>query len=281
MAIAIPKEYIERSKLLNYNHEEYVAWCEYLLTKHPNTGTPKTYSNDVINFLEIYNKSIENISSQDINTYISKIGISTQRKQVYAIANFLKYVQRNYYKQLDNKSIIDGISYSNEDQIKKAAEPLKIDEIINLRNQLNKAEDFCRLFIFELVYTYGLSLDELVECSKSNFSFDTSSLTLKTKTITINDFLTKLCFENPKLLIQHDRGYYQYHINRLEKYIGHSVRYMDIEATRREHLIKCPSCGNKVINTSEEWVLVEREDEVFHQKWLICKSCAYGGAYNE
>lgn len=56
---------------------------------------------------------------------------------------------------------------------------------------------------------------------------------------------------------------------------------MDIEATRKEHLIKCPSCGKKVINTSEEWVLVEREDDVFHKKWLVCKSCAYGDANNE
>lgn len=278
MAIAIPKEYIERAKLLNYNYKEYLAWCKYLLIKYPNTGTPKTYSNDVINFLETYNKSIENISSQDINMYISKVGISTQQKRVYAITNFLKYVQKNYYEQLDIKLIIDGISYSNEDQIKKAAEPLKIDEIIDLRNQLYKAEDFCRLFIFELVYTYGLSLDELVECSNNNFSFDTSRLKLKTRTIIINDFLTKLCFENPELLIQHDRGYYQYHINRLGKYIGRSVRYMDIEATRKEHLIRCPSCGKKVINASEEWVLVEREDDVFHKKWLVCKSCAYGDA---
>lgn len=177
-----------------------------------------------------------------------------------------------------------------EKDLEGAALALDIEEIILIRNFLKS--DFRRLFVFEMVYQYGLELGELSQCVEENYDFNTGVFNIKRnrkiEQLRVNERMFKMINDNRYLLKPIAKSGSQDRFktlgNSLQELglIDKPVRWKDIEKTRERNFFRCPSCEKLYENTPDNWALIQYETDENNTKWIVCRSvCAHKGITHE
>jgi hypothetical protein len=268
--------YVKRASNLNFNKKEFVDWCEDNSSGKIKDNSAKTYANDILVFLEQYNKPISTLVAKDVSDYFTLKNRSerTQKKFIHAIGSFVKFINHefNYKVNIDSIKIIN--SKPTNDYNNNNSKPLTIDEIVKFRNKFILEDKPRWIFIFNMVLYYGLSLDQLEQCTTANYSFKDKSFFIDNEKLHIIDSLAELIMENPSILHNVKASNFQYHISCMGGMLNRKIKWSDLIETRKLNLLTCPCCNKEFINDADFWVLAEHKDDVLHKNWFICNECA-------
>ncbi|WP_126425181.1 hypothetical protein [Brevibacillus marinus] len=267
------------NNLSQKNREYYKKFIDYLVLEKKSEGTITQYSNVVINFLETFlDRDVTNILFSEINDFLKRFkNPNNYNKNVYAISSFYNFLSNKNTLSFD-LSQLKNLTFRKEDVRKEATRlpnPLTIKQIVQLRELLRLTGDYKKTYSFEMVYTYGLELGELEQCTEQNYDISTRTFTLDSKKITVNETIHNLITRHPNLLKVVSANAHQYRFQEMGKLIGREIKWQDINATRKRNFFVCPICQNDYENTPDHWVIVKYDND--DTKWIVCRSCGLSG----
>lgn len=165
---------------------------------------------------------------------------------------------------------------------KEPSRILSIDEIKIIRNRLgNSSQKLSQLlFVFEMAYTYGLSLDAISKCTESNYNYTTKTFAIGNKSFKINEFLSDMITTNNNVLkeIQKETIQIKYY-PKISELTGVNFSWKDLNATRNKYFIRCPKCEVLRPNEGEFWGLCKHHDDIRKTYWFVCRDCIEKGNY--
>ena len=145
------------------NHIE--AFLEYLkVNKKYSNNTIKSYQDDILEFYNIIDKKIINITEEQIRVYLTylydrKLNRNSVSRKLSSIRSFYNYlykidiINKNYFKDIHNPKKIKGLPhYLKEEDIDKLFDIPDINNPLGQRN----------LLIIEMLYATGVRVSELV-----------------------------------------------------------------------------------------------------------------------
>lgn len=272
-----------RKKNLTVNNRR---WFEKYISRIKAQGKTresiKQYSNIIINLLE---EDIEkDISEVDLDTFTRFIYKTEKGTRVNfkigRIQDFLRIVEQDVETRVKPEDLEQFKSSKNDlERDKRKAEPLNIIDIVKIRNILKN--DLNKLFIFEMVYQLGVTLDELEEITWENYNFDTNTFRFSTRTLRVTEKIANIISSKSKVLSQKTRSAYSYNISEIGEMINRKLIWRDIIETRNEYFFRCSLCNKQYENIPENWALLQFENDVDNVKWIVCKNCTLKGSKYE
>ncbi|MUT68504.1 hypothetical protein [Paenibacillus sp. NEAU-GSW1] len=285
-------------KLTTINRNWFLEFGEWLKTRTSRRGkpySPETISqmrNVVLNRLSNFGKTNANeIPIESFESFFNQERrLTTRNNKVNHIIAFYTFLSEE--KKVDlpfevtelNRHIRKKEELTND--LEGAAKALTIEEIILIRNHL--INDPRRLFVFEMVYQYGLNLGELSQCVEQNYDFNTGIFKIKRnrklEEFHVNARISNLINENRFILKpiaktgSQDRFKTLGVILQEKGLMNKTVRWKDIEKTRERNFFRCPGCEKLYENTPDNWALIQHEIDEHKTKWIVCRStCAVTG----
>jgi len=159
-------------------------FLEYLkVNKKYSSYTIDSYKDDVIEFYNVLNKKIINITDEDIRIYLTylydkKLNRNSVSRKLSSVRSFYNYlyklniVDENYFKDIHNPKKIKGLPhYLKEDEIDKLFDVPDISNPLGQRN----------LLIIEMLYATGVRVSELVNIKLKDIDKYNESITIMGK----------------------------------------------------------------------------------------------------
>lgn len=237
-------------------------------------GSNVNYRNAVLLFAKHFGDgAIEHISPSKIEEYIDSLDAAASNKINHArfLTNFYKVVL-----PLDERYILvfKKIAKKYEPDAKNV-EAISLQDIIEFRNRLIFDNNYKTLFVFEMLYVHGVKWKDLSSISIKNYSALTGELETKSSgTIKLGRRLQTLIDKHPDLLTPKDYTVLAGYLNAVSIKLKLNITETGIEKTREVFFPACQRCKQKYPNTSDYWVLVECKEDAYHEKWILCISCA-------
>lgn len=248
------------------------------------------YQNYLSTIRQIYahfnQEDINDISFEEISTYVSNFtNLRTKTNKVNHLKGFFQYLMNelNVSFTFDIPTLQQLAATQEElrNDDRRTAIPFTFKEIIALRKLLIEKERFALLFTFEMVYQYGLQLQELTEVYQKNYDTNTRTLQIgKNRSIQLNDNLHSYIIKYDLIPMRKYRtSAFSYRLSEISE-IAKSFRsvevlHKDIYQTHKHHFLPCPSCQTPTENNPSLWVILEFEED--NSQWLVCKECARSG----
>ncbi|MDQ0890673.1 hypothetical protein QFZ81_005761 [Paenibacillus sp. V4I9] len=285
----VPKE-VHLQRLNNINRTWYLAYEEWL-DNHPKkyeVGTKSQMSNNAINLLAAYpDINAENLDIRNIEEFVGGVArASSNNNKIYYTKNFLVYLVENGTELSFSPDVLNSYLFKNnelKDDFLEERQSLTIEQIILIRNEFKT--DSVRLFVFEMVYQYGLKLSELHQCIEKNYDFENRTFQLKGRSqpVQVNERIHQIIINNKKVLKLVNSNTNQERLSDIGKrlqelgLIDRIVRWKDVEETRKINFFKCPMCREIYENTPDNWAIIQYESDETETKWIVCKkTCAQG-----
>jgi hypothetical protein len=287
----VPKE-VHLQSLSDKSQKWYLGY-EVWLDNHPKnykTGTKSQMSNNALNLLAAYpdiNADVLNIRNiEEFVGYVDRA--SSNNNKINYTKNFLVYLVENGAELSFSPDVLNGYLFKNnelKDDLQEERQPLTIDQIILIRNVFK--QDYVRLFVFEMVYQYGLKLNELQQCIEKNYDFEKRSFQLKSRNqpLQVNERVHQMILNNKKVLKHVNSNTNQDRLSDIGKKLqelglmDRLVRWRDVDETRNVNFLKCPGCREIYENTPDHWAIIQYESDETYTKWIVCqKTCAQGAS---
>lgn len=275
------EEYYEKGNLLGQNSAIFLQYVDHLKDDVKKTDSTKAeYLKKSIKFLEKTNKYISDISLVMLEKFLDTIKAdNTKTTYYYALKDFFQFAKSQEIMQFEPDDTDVFKIPHNRMEKPNAANPLSLDDVINLREKLQAK--YRLRFTFEMVYSYNLSLAELVNCSKSTYDFDTKSFSIRPKPLTIYSQLAELIELHSEIILQgkgqeggKSKSTYQKQFNDMGALLNRPIKHEDIKQTHLQHSMKCVLCLNTYLCESDYWCLAIHNKDKSGVKRFICKSCA-------
>lgn len=271
----MPSPSILNARVKKLTPENQIYFSSFLnFIKEKKESTQANYRSQVVLFLEHFNEiPIEQIELIAIQDYLRSIENARTRINT---SRYLKIFIENSNLPKLKFGVNDLLTVNTEkpDDV-KSDRPLSIVDIIEFRNKLSSEEDYEALFVFEMLYLYGIKWKQFEEINKDSYSEEKDSLSFGSdKTIKLNETLRNLLRDHPELLAPKKRGALSGYIKDAGKSLGRRLTETDIEETRKKYFPVCHMCNESYPNIDEFWALVEYENDLYHKKWLVCIDCA-------
>lgn len=132
-----------------------------------------------------------------------------------------------------------------------------------------------------MIYRYGLSREELAKCNINTYNKDLGVFDIGTKVIKLDEEMRKLIEDNKKVLNSLTSTGLHYQIRKLGELINKKMNESIIIASRKQNFFKCPICKKEYENLGKYWALIQYEEDVYHNKLIVCRECALEGGQNE
>ncbi|MEF3302506.1 hypothetical protein [Paenibacillus sp. GYB003] len=293
----IPRN-VRLSELTENNRKWFLEFERWLINheKGYSKGSIDQMSNVALNFLHACeDKDVNLLGIDEIRPFFETERASTGNTRINHIINLYTFLSE---KKLStpfevtelNQYLVDSKALKKDSE-EGAAKALTIEEIILIRSFLKN--DFKRLLTFELVYQYGLELEELAQCNEESYDFQTHSFSIKDKDnrvvpIYVNERIHGMIMKQPGIIKEVKKYSYQERLKDIGKKLeevglmDRPIRWMDIDKTRQTNFFRCPSCHRLYENTPDNWALIQYETDELNTKWIVCRSvCAKKGIRHE
>ena len=177
--------------------KNFIYYLEFEENKKNNTVI--SIRKDLNNFLEYLNKknfiTLDKLNELVIKEYLAELKAidlsnSTYNRRLSSIKKFYKYLINNNLKEKGKEILIEGMK--NDD---KKVEYLNSDEIELLREEM-KEESFNVLrdrLIFELLYSSGMTVAELLSLGELNFNLEKREVYLLKNKISKGLYFSQTC----------------------------------------------------------------------------------------
>lgn len=281
------KPTITKIKGLNiYNRKAFIDFHNYFYSKivdgKEDFVSYKGYRSKILDFLldnEINSKSLTELSQTDVESYFKR-KYEIENPQTYN--SRISYVQKLFdFINLPNQIQFNSIPRKEEIDKTNPAVALTITEIECIRKLFKN--QYIKLFCFEMLYQTDITLEELKECSYSNFNHSSLKFVLKNRQIQVPSSLLPI-IENLKGDTEYfnvTRDYNDLIKGMRQDIIGSGIREAsfkpsDIWKTIEEvTYYKCAGCGNTYEAIADNWCL--RQFETEGSLWLVCRfKCGEG-----
>lgn len=263
--------YIEKLQAFRPNNKKYVE--KFLSSEH---GGEPNYISQTFRFVKYFNDKlidIDQLTPDEIDDYFSNI--NSKPAHIVNIARFLSFFLNLLPEQDANIALLTKIAQEKQKEISNK-EPISIHDLITFRNKLIAEKDYKTLFIFEMLYVYGLKWKDLENITEQSYSPTTGELKVKSKgkILLTADLKILLKSHASDILIPQKYETLSKYLRDASNTIGYSITETVIEETRKRYFPICQRCNTKYPNTSDYWALVKCKDDAYHNNWLICVSCA-------
>ena len=158
------------------NDKYFNNFINYLrIEKRLSSNTIFNYSLDIKKFYKFFNNKIDNLTKENIDKYIKSLNnndASSINRNITSIRQFLKFlIKNNIYEE----KILDNLEYRKTP--KKLPKFLTIEEIDRLLNiKLNTSFDYRNKAMFELMYSTGLRITELISLTLNSIDLENCML---------------------------------------------------------------------------------------------------------
>lgn len=277
------------SKQTENNQKWAIRYLESIADEKKSLKTIDQYKGVIINFMEFNNNyDINTITIDKVKEFVYQSKSASRKNlKIYAIRRLIEIVSidKEFSFNIDQ---INGliIPKPEVDRDTRKAVPLSIKEIIKIRYALRN--DYNRLYVFEMFYQYGLTLDEMVLCTDKTYDYTTKTFKLPHgKNIHVNKIIQDIIEKRPKVLNPQTKyGYkkrnaYQNNIYDIGEKLGRQLTWHDITDTRGTYFFRCHMCNEIYEGIPENWALREYEEDLYKIKWIVCSSCATKEIINE
>ncbi|NOU72540.1 hypothetical protein GC098_14075 [Paenibacillus sp. LMG 31458] len=286
----VPKEvHLQRFSIKNRTlYLGYEKW----LDNHPKKyqiGTKSQMSNNALNLLAAYpDINADSLDMRNIEEFVGGVArASSNNNKINYTKNFLVYLVENGTELSFSPDVLNGYLFKNnevKDDFQEERQPLTIEQIILIRNVFKT--DYVRLFVFEMVYQYGLKLNELHQCIEKNYDFENRNFQLKGRSepLQVNERIHQIIVNNKKVLKLVNSNTNQDRLSEIGKKLqelglmDRLVRWKDVDETRNVNFFKCPRCREIYENTPDNWALIQYESDETETKWIVCKKTCSQGA---
>ena len=179
--------------------KDFVYYLEFEENKKNNTVI--SIRKDLNNFLEYLNKkniiTLDKLDELIIKEYLTELkdfdlSNSTYNRRLSSIKKFYKYLINNNLKEKGKEILIEGkksdekkIQYLNSDEIKILREEMKEESFNVLRDR----------FMFELLYSSGMTVAELLSLGELNFNLEKREVYLLKNKISRTLYFSQTCKE--------------------------------------------------------------------------------------
>lgn len=265
------QSYEERLQALNPKNRLYVE--RFLKTKHRDQPS---YKSQIFRFVKHFNDvPIDQIGPEEIERYFSQPGLTPEHAE--GIIPILRFFLKLIPSQKANIACLTEIAKKKREEIKRNEEPITISlgDVITFRNKLISERDYKTLFVFEMLYIYGVKWEDLENITTNSYSFSTGELEVRSKgRIKLIESLRNVIDQYPEVLRPKKYSTLADYLHDASTDFEHSITETVIETTRNKYFPVCQRCNCRYPNTSEYWALVECKEDAYHKKWLLCVSCA-------
>jgi hypothetical protein len=273
--------FTRKKNLTDNNRMWYERYIENIRAEGKSKESIEAYSNIIINLLEVdIDKDINKVNIDSIAKFIYQTDKGTRVNfKIGRIQDFLQFVGQDVELKIKPADLETFKLKAEEIQMnKRIAEALNIKEIIKIRNILKN--DLNRLFVFEMVYQHGVTLDELEESIRENYDYDTKTFDYSSRSVKVSKKISDIISLKSKVLNHKTRTAYSNNISGIGDLINRKLIWSDIIETRKEYFFKCSLCNNQYENIPDNWALLHYENDVDNVKWIVCRECALKGGYN-
>lgn len=248
----------------------------------------KQYESTITDFLDkCVNDDITKINIQVAIDYINTLKDkgykpSTINWKIEYLTDFFKFLNEVENTKLDISKLSNQKNSKNIlDSEAEKHQPLTIEDIIKLRNQIHEKRDTKKKYIFEMIYRYGLSREELSMCNKESYNENLGIFDIGDRVIELDEEMKNFVKNNKKVLNSLTSSGLYYQINMLGKLINKKLNESIVIASRNQNFFRCPICGKEYENLGKYWALLQYEEDAHHNKVIVCRKCAMSGGQNE
>lgn len=270
------------SKSSKKNQKFFYDYLEFEVNvKEAKESSLKNYRSTIVNFYEYINhEEIDSTPIERIEEFLLQIdNIRTFTNKLNNLKSFFSYLN-NVTRLPFEINELHQLMFPREEirnAEKREAIPLSIEELVMLRNKLEKNKDYKKLFTLEMLYYYGLNPTEVSQCNINSYDKEKKIFQLKDKKIEINERILNL-FSFNGVLLPLTRSAVIYRLSEIGALLNRPLTPSDIAKTRDLYFFTCPSCKKGYENNPKNWAILEYY--IDHSKWMVCKYCAVG-EYNE
>lgn len=158
--------------------QSYIKYLQLFLARKKTDGksdrTIKQYELHLSTMLHFFNKSVSDITENDLFMYLAKY--KKMRKVSNTYLNNIRRVFSSFFGWLNNKGYIEKNPTSGLEPIKtekKIKKPFSDEELEKLRRSCNNERD---LALIEFLYSTGVRVSELVQLDKMDINFYSKSV---------------------------------------------------------------------------------------------------------
>ena len=173
--------------------KEYIEYC--LIEKKLSMNTIDAYKNDLKKYSLYFNRSIRNISRQDISKFIEVLkNESLNEKTINHILGSIKGLHNYFSMHYNMPNVTEGIERLKIS--KTLPKVLTIDEVDRLLNiECNSIYDYRNKAMLELMYSSGLRISELLSLTITDVDLNNNIVKVfgkgsKERIVPIGDYAT-------------------------------------------------------------------------------------------
>ena len=270
-------KYYRSIEKLEHNGNYFSAYLDYLEKDDKlKDGSKKTYLGKITPFLKILDKleiDLKNITGTDeIKKYADEENIAIEEGFLNALAGLFLVAGSLATLQITEEEIK---KIPKKKEPFRQAIPLTISEVIQIRNKLQARNEYHLAFVFEVFFTYGITLDQFENIEKENFLLEENIFILSpSEGYILSKIIVELLKAHNDLPNHKVRVTTQGHIRDIGSFIKRDkLIWQDIIKTRTEYFPVCPDCQFRYPNTDEFWALLEYELDASKSRWLYCRKC--------
>ncbi|MBQ6013919.1 MAG: tyrosine recombinase XerD [Bacilli bacterium] len=173
--------------------KEYIEYC--LIEKKLSMNTIDAYKNDLKKYSLYFNRSIRNISRQDISKFIEALkNEALNEKTINHILGSIKGLHNYFSMHYNMPNVTEGIERLKVS--KTLPKVLTIDEVDRLLNiECNSIYDYRNKAMLELMYSSGLRISELLSLTITDVDLNNNIVKVfgkgsKERIVPIGDYAT-------------------------------------------------------------------------------------------
>lgn len=141
------------------------------LERRYSDNTVSSYYLDISKFSEFINKDLLNVSNDDIKKYIKFINSKSNKTISHTLSSLRRFY--NYYEKLERIKLNPLVNIDVPKIEQSLPTVLTLEEVMSLLDiQINTPYDARNKAIFELLYSTGLRISELINLELSNIDLD-------------------------------------------------------------------------------------------------------------
>ena len=181
--------------------DEINDYMNYLLVERQlSNNTIDGYKRDLLDFYKFTNKSIKNVSKNDITSYITylnkKISAKSINRHIVSLKNYFNFLEKN--NDINNNPMQDITGLKTPKKMPRVLSEEDVDKLLNI--ELKDAYSYRNKAMLELMYSSGLRVSELLDLRISNIDFNMNLVRVygkgsKERIVPMDDVATKYLYQ--------------------------------------------------------------------------------------
>ena len=181
--------------------DEINDYMNYLLVERQlSNNTIDGYKRDLLDFYKFTNKSIKNVSKNDITSYITylnkKISAKSINRRIVSLKNYFNFLEKN--NDINNNPMQDITGLKTPKKMPRVLSEEDVDKLLNI--ELKDAYSYRNKAMLELMYSSGLRVSELLDLRISNIDFNMNLVRVygkgsKERIVPMDDVATKYLYQ--------------------------------------------------------------------------------------